>query len=118
MRVTMIMTFMPMVMSVTVVSMPKCGQADDVDEEAQDADNQELIEALQLVALPEALRRVEDDLDTDKQEEHSVRESRKRIDLAVAVGEASIGAPLAHDCGCKTHGETGAVEKHVDAVGE
>ena len=54
----------------------------------------------------------------DLQEEHAICKTRKRVDFAVAVGKARVWAPLAHDCGCKAHCETSAVEKHVNTVCE
>jgi hypothetical protein len=51
---TVVMTVMSVVMrmSMAVMSMSECCESDDINEEPKYANNQEFVEALQLVALP------------------------------------------------------------------
>ena len=90
---------------------------------------------MQLVALPQTLKCIKNDLYADEsgstlaradrldpiihlQEKDTVSETRQGVDLAVPVREACVGAPLAHDCCCQTNSKTSTVEQHMDAVGE
>jgi len=118
MAVAVIVSFVSMVMSMAVVSVSKCCETHNVDEEAQDTDNQKLIETPKLVTFPKALKSVEDDLNTDEKEKYTVGESGQRIDLSVAIRKACIWPPLAHDRSRQADGETSTVEQHVDTVGE
>jgi len=52
------------------------------------------------------------------QQENTVRKSRQRVDLAIAVWEASVRAPFTHNCGRQTYSETGAIEQHVYTICE
>jgi hypothetical protein len=53
-------------MAMSVVRMSKDRQADDVDEETKDADNQQLIQPLQLISLVQTMDGVKDNLYTHK----------------------------------------------------
>ena len=52
-------------MPMAVVGMPKSCQAHNIYQEAQHANNEKLIESVQLMALPEPFKGIEYDLDTD-----------------------------------------------------
>jgi len=66
MPVSMIMTFVPVVVSMSVVSMAESSETDNVDEEAEYTNNQKFIEAVDFVAFPQALKGIKDDFYTDK----------------------------------------------------
>lgn len=76
MTMAMIVSFMSMVVSMTVVSMSKCGETDNIDQEAKDTNDQKLIQSLEFMAFPKTLRSIGNNLDTDEQEEHTVGETR------------------------------------------
>lgn len=78
MAVSVIMSFMPMVVrvAVAVMRMSKCSQADDVHEKAEDADDEQFVQTLEFVALPQSLESIEDDLHAHEQEEDTIGESR------------------------------------------
>lgn len=54
------------IMSVAVMGVTESRKTHDVDEKTQNTDDQEFVQSLQLVALPQTLERVKDDLDADK----------------------------------------------------
>lgn len=115
--------------------MAESGETHNVDEEAENTDDEEFVQSLQFMALPQAFGCIKDDFYADKasdmlvrvnrlqtrvdvQKKDTIGETRQGIDLAVPVREACIGTPFAHDCGCQTNSKTSAVKKHVDTVGE
>lgn len=55
-------------MPMSMVCVSKGCEAYDVDEKAKDTDNQELVQPLQLMTFPQALKSIENDLYTDKPE--------------------------------------------------
>ena len=104
---------MPVVMSVTMMSMPKRSQSNNVDEESKDTDNEELVQSVELVAFPEPLKSVEDNFYTDQpgtelnwipqilsgnlHEKNAIGEAGQCIDLPIAIRKFDIGMPFAHD---------------------
>ena len=88
---------MPVVMSVTMMSMPKRGQSNNVDEESKDTDNEELVQSVELVTFPEPLKSVEDNFYTDQHEKNAIGEAGQCINLPIAIRKFDIGMPFAHD---------------------
>lgn len=109
---------MIMRMPMPMMRMSKSRQPHNIHQKPQHTDNQQLIQTVQLCALINPLKSIEDNFHADKHEEDSVCEAREGVDFTEAVGKARVGAPFAHDGGGKADGETGAVEEHVDAVGK
>lgn len=66
MSMTMSVVMVSVIMSVAVMGVTESRKTHDVDEKTQNTDDQEFVQSLQLVALPQALERVKDDLDADK----------------------------------------------------
>jgi hypothetical protein len=64
--VSMIMSFVPMVVAVAMMRMTEGYKPYDVNDKTKDTDDQKLIEPLQLVTFPEAFEAIEYDLYTDK----------------------------------------------------
>jgi hypothetical protein len=59
---SMVMTFMPMVVSMSMMRVTEGYKAYNVNNETKDTDNQKLIETLELVTFPEAFESIEDNL--------------------------------------------------------
>jgi hypothetical protein len=66
MSMTMSVVMVSVIMSVAVMGVTESRKTHDVDEKTQNTDDQEFVQSLQLVALPQTLERVKDDLDADK----------------------------------------------------
>jgi hypothetical protein len=54
--------------SMSMMCVAKSSETHDVDEEAENTDDQEFVQSVQLVAFPQTLECVKDDLYTDKPE--------------------------------------------------
>ena len=111
---------------VAVMVMPGREHADEVDEQADEADEQKLA-GRHVRRIDQALDRLEDDEDRDKDQKHAVGEAGQRLDAAVAgrsvaiemsrnapVRERAIGLPGRHDRCVQAHRQRQAVEEHVD----
>ena len=103
---------------VPMVMVSKRRHAHQINQQSQRADDKQLRQPLRLVALDDALKGLEHDLDADEHQEDAVGEARQGLDLAEAVGEALAGRPLARHGGEEAHRQCHAVEEHVDAVRE
>jgi len=109
-----------------VVMMPGREHADEVDEQADEADEQKLA-GRHVRRIDQALHCLEDDEDRDEDQEHAVGEAGQGLDAAVAgrsasfntncdapVRERAVWLPRRHDRCVQAHRQRQAVEEHVD----
>ncbi len=52
----------------------------------------------------------------DLHQEYPIREASKSVYLAVAIGKARTGGPLAHHCCAKANNQRQAIEEHMNTV--
>jgi len=92
--------------------------AEEVDAEAHARDDEQLRRVVHLGRRDDALHGLKDDEHRDQDQEHAVGKAAERLDAVVAVREGAVRRPARHDGGKEAHADGGAVEEHVDRVGD
>mmetsp|Transcript_2527 Transcript_2527/g.8982 ORF Transcript_2527/g.8982 Transcript_2527/m.8982 type:complete len:511 (-) Transcript_2527:13-1545(-) len=92
-------------------------EAHEVDDEAQEGDEQQLV-VLHLGCVEEALERLKEHREGNEHQEHRVDEARQHVHPPVPVGEGVVGLPVGDDESDEADEEGHAVEEHVACVGD
>lgn len=100
------------------MSVAESEQAHHVDKEAEDTDNQKLLNPAEFCAFHDAFNGLPNKLDTDHHQEDTVAEPGKSVELAPAIGLLRACRPLACDSSSKADNQSETVEKHVYSVAE
>lgn len=103
-------------MIVSMMSVPKGCEANNVNDKPKCAHQQQLIQTTQFVAFIQSVNCVKDDLDADQDQENAICKAGQGVDLAVTIRKVCRRRPFAHDSCSKTHGKTQAIEEHMDTV--
>ena len=115
MRMTMIVTvIMPMMMG-----MAKSSEPNDVDQEAESADDEQFVQSSQFMAISQSMKSIENNLYADQSvqqsvytsnitlrahphEKNAISKASQSVDFPVAVRKVERWWPFAHNCCCKT----------------
>jgi hypothetical protein len=118
MSVIIVAVSMAVAMIMTMVMMSKRCHAHEIDSQAHAADNEELRQALRLVALSQTLNGLHHNLNTDQHQKYAVSKPRQTLNLPKTVGKA-LGRRPFRGHGCEEPECQGdAVEEHMNAVAQ